>query len=229
MKGSYNTNMSESQPKDESEYVPLSPVMRYYNDINATMSEVSIVMAMDNLVDSLPIETATMFQTLRESAYMPFDWEIEHDQVIAKEKLAMLPLYAIGPELENSDCDLDDLKEWYRDSLRGIRMVTQDIHTKDCLSAYTDPTHEMCDFSTTCPQRSMQYFLLHSAKTPDFSKDIYKTAPKREFTIVKDKLALAMSQSIISFDMHEILVGRYAAQYNTYMSKRSLSKSDRMI
>ncbi|MET0980212.1 MAG: hypothetical protein ABWX90_03085 [Candidatus Saccharimonadales bacterium] len=220
--------MSESQPKDESEYVTLSPVMRYYNDINlATMSEDLIVTSLDNLIDNVPAEKTTMFQAIRESAYMPFDWEIEYDRIIAKEKLALLPLYVVGPELENSNCDLDDLKEWYRDSLRGIRMVTRDIHTNDCLSKHTAPTHEMCDFSTTCPLRSMKYFLLQAAKTPDFSKDIYKTAPKREFTIVKDKLALAMSQSIINFDMHEILMDRYSTQYNAYMSKRSLSKSDR--
>lgn len=230
MKDDYNTNMSESESRSESEYVPMSPVIRYYNDINlAAMSETSVVMALDNLVSSFPVEPATVFQKLRDSEYMPFDWEIEHDRVVAKEKLAILPLCVLGPQLEDSDCDLDELKEWYRDSLRGIRMVTQDIHTRDCLSAYAESTHEMCDYSTTCPQRFMEHFLLHPAKIPDFSKDIYKTAPKREFTIVKNKLTLAMRQDILTFIEHEMLMEKYTAQYDSYMYKRSLSEPDRII
>jgi hypothetical protein len=225
-KDGYNTDMSEYE--ESSEYKPMSPMMRYYNDINVVReSETSAMLAIDNLVQNFPIDNKMLFTKMMDSDLRPREWEMENDIVIAKEKLALLPLYVIGPELEDSSCDLDDLKLWYRDSLRGTRMIAQDIHTDECLN-HTQPAHRMCDYSTTCPRRFSQQFLLFPAITPDFNKDIYKTAPKREFTIVMHKLDLAMSQGLIGFDACEDLRGEYKARYETYMSTRSLSEPDKI-
>lgn len=218
--------MSQFEHDNSSEYIQMSPVARYYNDVNVVRENLtSAILAVMDLVRSSATDGDAALTAMLASEMMPMEWEMENDIVIAKEKLAILPLHTIARDLEDSRYDLDDLKEWYRESLRGIRMITNDIHTNACLQ-YTQPAHKMCDYSTVCPRRYSQQFLLLPAMAPDFSKDIYKTAPKREFTIVKHKLNLAMSQELIKFDECEDIKEAYELKYNTYMSTRTIESSD---
>jgi hypothetical protein len=218
-------DMSESESKNEFEYVEPTPVMRYYYDVTTYASIKSVIMSIDELVNNFPLNKTEVVQKMVESEAMPFDWELDNDPVIAKEKLSLLPLSVIAPELEKSSCDLDDMKMWYADCIRGIRLVTKDIHTEECLRHH-QLGHEMCDFSTTCPQRFIEKFLVRSAVETDFSKDIYKTAPKREFTIVKNKLALAIRFSVLTFDESYDLMDAYSERYRDFMSDSPANETD---
>lgn len=188
----------------------------------------SAILAIVDFTKKLPIDHQSAFSSMMASDKMPMEWEMENDIIIAKEKLALLPLCAIAPELEQSSCDLDDLKAWYKEALRGARMVTQDIHTDECLQ-HVNPAHDMCDYSATCPRRFSYQFVMHSAIYPDFTKDIYKTAPKREFIIVRHKLDLAISQGLIGFDQCEDIREKYGEMYEGYMNSRSLSAPDNIV
>lgn len=221
----YNTIMSESGSKNEFEYIEPSPIMRYYNDISIYVSTKSVIMSIDELVVKFPVNQRDVVQKMIESDTMPFDWELDNNQVIAKEKLSLLPLSIIAPELEKSSCDLDDMKAWYAECIKGIRMVTKDIHTKECLR-HRQPGHEMCDFSTTCPQRYIEQFLVGPAVDTDFTKDIYKSAPKREFTIVRNKLALAMRFSVLTFDESSDLMEVYTDRYVEFISNVAANEPD---
>jgi hypothetical protein len=217
--------MSEFESKDESEHISLTPILRYYNDVKVYVDTRSVVMSIDELTHVFPLNQREVAKKMIESEAMPFDWELDNDPVISKEKLSLLPLAVIAPELEKSGCDLDHLKMWYAECIKGIRMVTQDIHTKECLRHH-QLGHEMCDYSTTCPQRYIEKFLVRSAVDIDFSKDIYKSAPKREFTIVKNKLSLAMLCDVLTFDESYDLLEEYTARYNDFMSNASANEPD---
>lgn len=218
--------MSQFEHESPSDYTEMSPTRRYYNDINYVRENLtSAILAIDSLVQHTPFDSDVLFKKMLASEMMPMDWEMENDIVIAKEKLSLLPIHVHAKELENSDFDLSSLKNWYQDLLSGISMITNDIHTNDCLQSM-QTAHDMCDYSTTCPRRYVQRYLLAPALHPDFTDDIYKTAPKRQFTIVKDKLDLAISNKIITAEACEGVRETYETQYNNYMSKRSINSPD---
>jgi hypothetical protein len=116
--------MNESESKNESEYIPPTPILRYYNDVNVYVSVASVIMSIDELVGNFPVDKGWVVQKMVKSDIMPSDWDMDYDPIIAKEKLSLLPLSVIAPELEKSSCDLDDMKMWYAECIKGIRMVT---------------------------------------------------------------------------------------------------------
>lgn len=222
--------MSEFESKKESEeYVEMSPITHYYNDVYFVReSQISAIMALDNLVQGFPVDHQEVFVKMMKSDFMPDEWEMENNIVTAKEKLAMLPLVVLAPVLEDSNCDLDDLKLWYYEAMRGVRLIAQGIHTDECLKC-EQSVHGMCDYSMVCPRQFSQRFLIEPAITPDFGKDIYKTAPKREYAIVKNKVSLAIQQNLIESDAGQEIRKGYQVMYNAYMNKRAIGRPDRIV
>ncbi|MDB5186532.1 MAG: hypothetical protein JWM07_4 [Candidatus Saccharibacteria bacterium] len=221
--------MSESEPQGNPEYVEMTPITRYYSDVaNLINSESYVTMSLHSLLESFPVDREKVLDEMRSSLFMPFDWEIAHDPVIAKEKLAMLPLSVIQSELEKANCDVDEIKSWYDNAVGGIRAVTLEVHSNHCLDRKA-PNHLMCDFSTDCPLLFTERFLLREAEDPDFSKPMYRTAPDRQFTLTKNNIGIAIKQQFISSEIGDSILELYAFKFNQFMVCRTSNPSDNII
>lgn len=221
--------MSESEPQGSPEYVEMTPITRYYSDVaNLINSESYITMSLHSLLESFPVDREKVLDKMRASVFMPFDWEITHDPVIAKEKLAMLPLSIIHSELDRINCDVDKVRSWYDNAVGGIRAVTLEVHSNSCLD-HKAPNHLMCDFSTDCPLLFAERFLLREAEDPDFSKPMYQEAPDRQFTLIKNNIGIAIKQQFISPEMGDSILELYAFKFNQFMMCRTPSSTDTNI
>ncbi|HET8884405.1 MAG TPA: hypothetical protein VFM68_02960 [Candidatus Saccharimonadales bacterium] len=205
--------MNESNPGNNYEQPPISAVTRYYADINyADGSYATIVMAVDSLLESLPFKSDLRVDSLG-SEFLPLEWKVELEPRIATERLSLLPLAHIGPQLDKSDCPTAEIKKWYDHALTGVRRRTGDNHDNSCLES-GNAQHLMCKSSTICPQRFMERYVSDDLMHPDFSDDRYQTDPSRMYTITSDKLELAIKHGIILKEFGETLKKSYANEWH---------------
>lgn len=205
--------MNETDPGAEHEPELMSAVKRYYTDVYYAENDyATIVMALHSLLENLPFTTDMQINTFANSEYMTTEHELENDPRIATEKLALLPLFYFGPQLEQSSCTTDEIKDWYNDAVNGVRLLTQDDHDTICLENRST-THHMCAKSTVCPQRFMEAFLSIDLMEPDFDWYMYDIDPERTYTIAANKLQVGVKQGILLPTEADAIEAKYVMQY----------------
>jgi hypothetical protein len=205
--------MSEQPPEREHNSPQISPIRKYYFDVERTVDcKTDAVMAMSRLIDSLPSELDITIDSITSHEGMPFDWEYDHDLRIAKEKLAILPLLVVGPQLDESSISSSDLKEWYDDAIRGIKFSVKEDHTTKCLEHEAD-WNCMCESSTYCPVITAKKYLLQDAEMPDFSSKMYENNLSRGFEIATAKLAIGVEYELLEGEARINLLEEYKKMY----------------
>ncbi|MET0980369.1 MAG: hypothetical protein ABWX90_03875 [Candidatus Saccharimonadales bacterium] len=208
--------MSEQPPDREHEPSQMSPVRKYYFDVEQTVDgETDAVMAMARLIDSLPLEIDITVDSIASHPGMPSDWEYDHDLRIAKEKLAILPLLVIGPQLDESSVSPSDIKGWYDDVIGGIEYVAKDDHSLKCLACETD-WGGMCDSSAECPVIITKKYLLQGAEMPDFFSKMYGANPSRGFEITIAKIAISVEYGLLKATSSIDLLEEYREKYERH-------------
>jgi hypothetical protein len=208
--------MSE-QPHERDEQPPvISPIRRYYFDLDRTVDDVTkTVDAMSRLVDSLPMDIDTNIDDIMRDHRVPFDWEYDYDLRIAKEKLAYLPLIVIGPQLDNSNYPVVELGKWYSDALRGINDLTKETHDDRCLESESQ-WHFLCEHSTDCPLLIAKGYLLHDTVMPNFANKMYQDDHRRAFQVATTKLGVCTQQGLIEPEERGVILEEYKKKYIGY-------------
>lgn len=218
--------MSEQPPEREHNPSLISPIRRYYFDVERTVDDkTNAIMAMLRLTDSLPPEIDLNIESIISSEGMPFEWEYDHDLRIAKEKLAILPLIVIGPQLDSSYCSPNKIRNWYGDAIRGMKMLTKDYHDNSCLESEVD-WHRMCASSTDCPILILKRYLIQDTIAPDFTMKMYEDDHKRGFQVATTKLITGFEQGLLGEDTRDNLLEEYKKQYIRYTVPLQLNSQE---
>jgi hypothetical protein len=216
--------MSEQPPEREYNPSMISPIRRYYFDVQHTVdTKTDAIMAMSRLTDSLPAEADISVDAIIGQQGMPFDWEYDHDLRIAKEKLAVLPLLVVGPKMDESYISPSEVKDWYYDAIRGVKSLVKDEHTANCLEHEMD-WHFMCESSTDCPIIIAKRYLLKDTEMPDFSSKMYERNFSRGFEIATAKLAIGVEYGLLDGDAKTNLLEAYKKMYIRYTVPLQINK-----
>lgn len=218
----YNKHtMSEKEPAAEHEYKEMSGIIKYYHDINTTVrSENDAFMAIVRLVESSPLALPPSPSLLMNTEYMPSEWCIDNDIREAKELLSVLPICYMAPELEKSDVKAEDVLAWYKDALRGARMIIGGDHGIACLKVEHGVHYDNCEKSFVCPHRVIETQLTKGMMLPDFNDEIYSGNPNRAYEINTNKIMLGVEQGILLPGNAETLKVRYELQYEEWTRSR---------
>lgn len=180
-----------NQPEDEPKRI--SPIIEYYMKAYYNSQSYSdIVMSVSSLLDETPGENRPAIEEIAANGYFPFDWEVDNDPRIAKEKLAILPFACLSECIDNSSMDVDDVKRWYAEAYWGYQLLNTGIdgqseHSASCSNGQSSST-AMCEKSARCPHRFMEQYVRKCSMSPDFSQAMYVDNPKRAYDITEAKL-----------------------------------------
>lgn len=219
-----------SEQPHEREYQPpvISPIRRYYFDVDRTVDDVQkTVMAMSRLIDSLPSEIDANLDDIMRNNRVPLDWEYDYDPRIAKEKLAIVPLLVVGPQLDNSSIPVDELRQWYDDLLRGMQALTKDAHDERCLK-FESGWHFLCDSSTECPIRIAKQYLIHDTVMPNFTNKMYQDDHKRAFQVATTKLSVCTQQGLLQPETRVSILEEYKKKYIRYSVPMQLNSLEQV-
>lgn len=180
-------NESENEPKK------ISPIIEYYmKAYYSSPSYSDIVMSVSTLLDKIPTDNRPTIEEIAANGYFPFDWEVDNDPRIAKEKLAILPFACLSDCIDNSNMDVDDVKRWYAEAYWGYQLLNTGAdgeaeHSSVCANGQSANT-TLCTQSARCPHRFMEQYVKQCSMNPDFSQAMYTNDPKRAYDIIEAKL-----------------------------------------
>lgn len=205
--------MTEFDPGIERERPRMSAISRYYTDMrDVNNSYATILVSLDTMLQSLPFKTRVNLESLQTSVFLPQEWQVENEPRIANEKLALLPLAHLGPQLDTSDCSTDEMRDWYDDAIKGVRALTRDDHDTSCLES-GNLMHMMCQKSTVCPERFMERYFSDEVMNPDFDSPIYESNPRRGYAIAYGKCNLAAKYNVVTKEHVAGAMGSYTRKY----------------
>lgn len=210
--------MSESDPSNESERDEPSAVYRYYDYISSAEGNSSTVfIAISELLEHLPQKVDVSVEQVFDT--QAYDALCQIDPRAADEKLALVPLRYIGPQLERSTCSSDEIDNWYDDVVKRIVHQTKRDHDFGCLSDRDiHPYNFMCGDSTDCPQRFLEDFLSKDAWMPDFGSRQYCLYPDRVRAITEAKLAIGEKYGIFTEAFAQATLQMYEKEYDQYIT-----------
>jgi hypothetical protein len=209
--------MSESEPANEFESRDISAVYRYYDYINDAKGNASTaIMAITELLEHLPAAVDLSLEQVFNAELYEQLYQI--DPRAMNEKLALLPLLYIGPRLEQSNCLVSELLEWYNDVVKMILVRTKDKHGPICLTYdEANSQHFMCENSVVCPHRFLSRYLSGDAWMPDFAEQQYQTNPARAHAITVDKLTIGQKYGCILPIDHDTMRSVYENAYQSHI------------
>lgn len=219
-------NHPDDQPKR------ISAVIDYCSQINKEqVSFTDVVMAVGNLLDNIDLEIKPTIEDIDRKGYLPFEWELDHDPRIAREKLALLPLACLGEYIDSSAMDIDDAKRWYGEAMGVYMLMNVDdngekIHSANCSVDQSSHT-TMCDKSTQCPHRYIERLVARSAREPDFTQSVYQENPKRAYDLTGARLIAARCAGVIDEKYMQKLSGEYGRKYLGFVRQRENEDSNK--
>ncbi len=224
--------MENAPNQPENEPRKITPVIDYFIKVYHNRQSFSdVVMATSALLDKTEVDDKPTIEEVAASGFMPFEWEVDNDPRIAKEKLALLPVACLSGYIDNSTMKIDEVKQWYSEAFGGVMLLNSDAdgnkeHSNACLSVQNS-NHKMCDKSTICPYRYLEGFVDKSLSSPDFSQPMYSDDPKIGYETTVAKLHAGVTIGIIGENQKTMLSGVYMRKYLAYMNSRSEQRSRR--
>jgi hypothetical protein len=201
----------------ESEPQRISEVSRYYNDVlYAENQSINLYLTLERLLNVLPFTADLSAANLYDNEFM--EHQLSTEPRIAKERMALLPFFHIGPLLEASNVPVDSVKQWYDDAVTGVSWLIDEEHDVDCLE-YADGTlqHVACSTSAICPKRFLERYLSDGVYLPDFQSDMYADRAERAITIARDKLDIGIKHDVLQSDSSERAWANYCIDYDNHI------------
>lgn len=215
------TDMNESDAYHEHEHQERNALERYYHSVyDPNLSEGSLVIALDCLIESLPYDSALSLASFRDGILYPTDYDLEVEPRIAKEKLAILPLAYIGPELERRGASPEVIRQWHMDAVKGVRLVSRDEHTDEC-HRDSCQEHMMCQKSAICPRRFLERYLTDAVVLADFASLEYMEDRERMYKVAIAKLNVAVEQEIIEVAYAKSIAATFSEEYLEFFHLRA--------
>jgi hypothetical protein len=222
--------MTDHEPSSEREPTEQLAAKYYYFDLQVIdRSYQSMIMAIDRLLDAMPLAVPLTVDEVCENVLVPSAIELDENEREALEKLAIFPLGYLGPKLEQSGLSPQDgqsrlstveLQRWYEAGIRGLRRNNDEFHDNVCIDE-TDLTHMKCFISDTCPYRFAQRFLADDVMQPDFSALAYLDDPERARTIALNKFHLAVKYKYVGASDAQRFEAGYIAKYEEIFAPAS--------
>lgn len=209
--------MADSESYYEQSPQPPTPVAEYYTDLYYSRGDSkAIVIALTKLFDTLPATIDLTIDDVFDAAFVEYELGVEPR--IAGEAFALLPFAKIGPRLDDSNCPLEVLKQWYIDATYGTLQMTRQTHADACYESDGGTVRHMaCGDSSICPRRFLERFLTDDAYIPDFSDTRYQRNPARTMQLAKHKLKAALECKIILPEFYDVTVKAYEKKCERYV------------
>ena len=198
--------MSESDPINP-ERPKTTSVRRYYTNLAAAKLDYKgALLSLDRLLEELPYKSSYRIDDLNVLGAIPTDEMYELEPRIAAEELALTPLLYFGPELERSQCSLQEIADWYTDVVDGISRIAKNGHDVSCYE-YDNGSlaHCMCPNSLYCPNRVMESYLGDDVRDPYFNDVVYFSNPARRHDIALIKAQIGQDSDILTKEYDDFM------------------------
>lgn len=211
--------MADNESNYEPSLQPRSAATEYYKDLYYSRGESNaIVIALTKLLDKLPAPLNLKIEDVYDVAFTEYELSVEPR--IAGEKLALLPFTHIGPLLDESDCPLEVVKQWYADATQGTLQLTNQTHSEICFESGRDTMkHMACEHSSICPRIFLERFLTDDAFFPDFDDERYQRNLARTMQLVRCKTEVAKDCRVALPLFCDAKLKAYDEHYNEYVAE----------
>ena len=164
----------------------------------ANLDYTGAVLALDRLLDELPYESSYTIDRLSKIGALPSADMYELQPRLASEELALTPLLYLGQELEQSQCSLKQVADWYSGVVSGINRIAKTGHSKECYDYDNgSAAHTMCQNSYFCPNRIMDAYLSEDIRDLRFDEQMYESDPARKHDIALLKAQIGQHHGIL--------------------------------
>lgn len=185
----------------------------YYNNITACAFRSSTVPKIERLLAGTPFAHDITIELLDKKGLLPTDNYHYDDPSIATDWLTILPIVAIGSELEQSTYPVEQVAGWYEDAARHIQAVaTENGHGDECYEHYYDMY--ICDRSDICPLRFIEGELSDDIVRRNQTDAIVVDDEIRRNLLVGMKLAAGYNAGIFKYHSYKLMLKNHEAKIN---------------